>query len=556
MAAHNAAGLTAALAAVQCGQTIALDAGVTYSGNFTLPAKGCDSAHWVTIKTTGTIPAEGTRITPCYANLGSLTGRPAYACASPSAQMAKLVGTGGAAVPIALAEGADHYRLIGLEITRPSDNTTQGTLILGGNQASKIIVDRCWVHGVATAETRRGVWMSGWTYAAIIDSYFTDFHCNQNGACSDSQAFAGGTGNYNQGPIKIVNNFVESAAEGSIWGGDVGTTVPVDLEFRRNHYWKPFQWMPGHAGYVAGTGGSGGHMVVKNHLELKNTLRTLIEGNLLENVWGGDSQEAYPITITPVNQASGCSVCSVNDTVIRYNKAAHMGGGLEFVPNLAGTTSGSSSRRYVAHDNLYDDLDNVAYTAGGVPLYFTNSWHDNNYGDVSVTHNTILPQRNTFAYPHTVFFDHDTVYGELHGTFNFSDNLIPNASMPGANVLGFTTACAYLSPSLTPLAIMNRCFAQGGNRYSFTHNAIVGSTAGSVPSCPVAAGACDTNPAHWPAGNFFPTDWAAAQFVNYNGGNGGDYTLQRGSPLHNAASDGKDVGADVAAVNAAIAGVN
>jgi hypothetical protein len=43
-------------------------------------------------------------------------------------------------------------------------------------------------------------------------------------------------------------------------------------------------------------------------------------------------------------------------------------------------------------------------------------------------------------------------------------------------------------------------------------------------------------------------------FVNYNNGNGGDYHLQSTSKCKNAASDGKDLGADMTALTAAIAG--
>jgi hypothetical protein len=43
--------------------------------------------------------------------------------------------------------------------------------------------------------------------------------------------------------------------------------------------------------------------------------------------------------------------------------------------------------------------------------------------------------------------------------------------------------------------------------------------------------------------------------MNYNAGSGGNYLLQSGSPYKGAGTDGKDLGANVAGVNAAIAGV-
>ena len=75
--------------------------------------------------------------------------------------------------------------------------------------------------------------------------------------------------------------------------------------------------------------------------------------------------------------------------------------------------------------------------------------------------------------------------------------------------------------------------------YSFTNNVI-----------PVFKGL-----GSWPAGNSTPTTWAAVGFVNYNNGNGGDYHLQSTSPYKNAGTDGKDLGADIDALEAAIAGV-
>ena len=59
----------------------------------------------------------------------------------------------------------------------------------------------------------------------------------------------------------------------------------------------------------------------------------------------------------------------------------------------------------------------------------------------------------------------------------------------------------------------------------------------------------------WPAGNFFPASPAAVRFVDYNNGNGGNYTLLNTSPYHNAGTDGKDLGADVSAVTARTSGV-
>jgi len=89
-----------------------------------------------------------------------------------------------------------------------------------------------------------------------------------------------------------------------------------------------------------------------------------------------------------------------------------------------------------------------------------------------------------------------------------------------------------------PVTSIGSCF----NGYTFLDNAIIGAPANDPPS-------------RWPAGNLFPATPADVMFVNYHNGNGGDYHLAPQSPYRQAATDGKDLGADIDAVNAAIAGV-
>ena len=86
--------LKSALEKVACGETIRLQAGVEFSGNFRLPAKTCDDAHWIVLRTSApdsSLPPEGSRLNPCYAGVASLPGRPRYSCASPSNVIAKII---------------------------------------------------------------------------------------------------------------------------------------------------------------------------------------------------------------------------------------------------------------------------------------------------------------------------------------------------------------------------------------------------------------------------------------------------------------------------------
>jgi hypothetical protein len=204
--------------------------------------------------------------------------------------------------PFILRKGANHYRLIGLEITRTGGTHDAPALVSvepNGN-ADHIVVDRCWLHGTVHDETRQGISLSGATYVAVVDSYFSDFHCVRGGMCVDSHAVGGGLGDHQDGPFKISNNFLEASGEALMFGGGAATVTPADIEIRHNHFFKPWQWMPGARGFVGGLNGN--PFVSKNHLELKNATRVLIEANLMENNWGGFTQSGYALLLSPKNQ--------------------------------------------------------------------------------------------------------------------------------------------------------------------------------------------------------------------------------------------------------------
>ncbi len=233
-----------ALNSAECGQTIALQSGSTFTGNFTVPAKSCDDTHWIIIRTSApdsALPPEGTRINPCYAGIASLPGRPSFTCPSRSNVMAKIVFDKVGSHPVMLASGANHIRFLGLEITRDSPGNVIYELVLpvNGGPADHLVFDRVWIHGTAKDETTRGIALSGSTYVAIVDSYFSDFHCvSISGACGDSQAINGGTGDLPMGPYKIVDNFLEASGQNLMFGGGGGSQNPQDIEIRQNHLFQ------------------------------------------------------------------------------------------------------------------------------------------------------------------------------------------------------------------------------------------------------------------------------------------------------------------------------
>src|SRR5262249_12212441 len=190
-----------------CGDTVELQAGASF-GRITLPAKKCDDSHWIIIRTSAPdskLPPEGTRLTPCYAGVASLPARPSFVCTSTENVLAKLEFDGKAGSgPVVFSPGANHYRLIGLEVTRALSPAGVYNLIgTDKGTADHLIFDRMWIHGTAQNETVRGVMLSHVRYAAVVDSYFSDFHCvAKSGGCVDSQAVAGGAGDDPMGPFK------------------------------------------------------------------------------------------------------------------------------------------------------------------------------------------------------------------------------------------------------------------------------------------------------------------------------------------------------------------
>ena len=108
--------LQEALNRAACGDIVRLQAGAEFRGTFRLPAKQCDDAHWITIRTSAAdsdLPAEGSRIFPCYAGVESLADRPAFKCTSNKNVMAKIAfSPPRAAADRSNCSGANHYRFI------------------------------------------------------------------------------------------------------------------------------------------------------------------------------------------------------------------------------------------------------------------------------------------------------------------------------------------------------------------------------------------------------------------------------------------------------------
>src|SRR5581483_2474707 len=461
-----------------CGDTIQLRAGATFAP-FRLVVKHCDAAHWITIRTSAAdsaLPPEGTRLTPCYAGVASLTGRPRYDCPQPKNVLAKIELKSGAGA-IIVPEGANHYRLIGLEITRTPQTAIVYGLVKFEGSGDHIVIDRCWIHGSELDETTRGIYLGSSSYVGVVDSYFTDFHCiARTGACTDAQAIAGGNGRTPMGIYKIVNNYMEGAAETVLFGGAGGSVIPSDIEVRRNYMYKPLTWMPGHASFV------GKAFIVKNLFELKNAERVLFEGNVLENSWGGFSQIGYGILLTPRG-----SWAAVQDVTIRYSVISGTAAGIQMAASKADTGDSLAAQRWSIHDVLIRDLDAKFYNGDGVVFQLTSGFVQNApLNNVSIDHVTVVPKTPV---KNLILFGNAP--GNPRSPFNIR---ITNNILPGGRYSVWNAGGSLCAKSGNPEVIFDDCWKPSEVR----NNVIYDYPGGQGP---------------WPRGNFLPKDLRAVGFL-------------------------------------------
>jgi hypothetical protein len=521
--------LQQALNQAACGDTIKLEAGAVFTGHFIFPAKKCDDAHWIILRTSApdsALPPEGSRLTPCYAGVASLPGRPAYPCSNAKNVLARIEYPKKGSGPFDFAPGANHYRMLGLEITRSASEDSVANLVSIAEEspADHLVFDRVWIHGTPQSETTRGIRFGGSTDVAVVDSYFTDFHCIAlTGTCTDAQAVAGGLSSNPMGPYKIENNFLEASGEVVMFGGGGATSAPSDIEIRHNHLFRPMTWMKDSPGFVGSTDGH--PFIVKNIFELKNGERVLFENNILENCWGGYSQEGYAILLTPKSQGHNqCPECRVLDVTIRNSKIMNVGAGFQIAN--AKSDFGALAKdggRYSIHDVLLENVDGEQFrghgtlfqiSTAGLPLH-----------DVSIDHVTGQASKSLFILG-------SPADSPKTANFTFTNNLIGADRMQFGSTGGGPKNCAFKPEAQGPVGLFESCFSN----YKVAGNVIMGG--GSK----------------WPSKNELVKKQSDVGFMTAEKDRVTDYRLNPSSRYKKAGTDQKDVGADIDAIENAIRG--
>jgi hypothetical protein len=356
--------LQAALDTAQLGDTIVLQAGATFTGEFRLPNKTSGSG-WIYVVSSklASLPPPGNRVGP-----GNAVNMPKLVSRRVNNSLTNAVSA---------VKNAHHFRFVGIEFAPGAAITGYSIITIGYQDTSPatlphhIVFDRCYVHGQPTGSNQRGIAMNG-AYVAVVDSYIA----NIQEVATDTQALAAWN---TTGPLQIRNNYIEAAAENVMFGGAdsrQAALVPTSIEIRDNHFFKPLSLIST-------------NYTVKNLLEFKAARRVLVTGNTFENN-PAKSQTGFAVQITPRN--SGSSPWTVtSDIAIVDNRFINVGSGL----NILG------------HDNNYPTLlterilirDNIVGVTGlngadGRAFQFAGGG-----SDYTVTHNTVI---NTALPPTTL----------------------------------------------------------------------------------------------------------------------------------------------------------
>jgi hypothetical protein len=416
--------LQAAIDRARGGDTISVQAGATFTGPFTLPARPGRRAITIRSSRLRKLP-RGRRV----------RGR--------DARHMPLLTTPGAGLPVvATAPGTRGWRLAGLELAVTDPGATVYALVSLGDGGDaqdspaevprRITIERSLIHGTAEGGIQRCVALNS-AATTIRDSRLTD--CHDRGY--DTQAIAGWNG---PGPYRIENNLLEGATENVMFGGAdpaIDGLVPSDIVIRRNLIRKPVSWR--------------GRWTVKNLLELKNARRVRIEDNVFENNWA-DAQNGAAILFTVRNQDGGSPWSTVRDVRFTGNVVRRVGRGLNLLGHDDRHPSGPT-RNVLIRSNVFE---RVGYRDWGDGVWMVST----DVAGLRVQRNTILNE-GTFL----------LAYGLPHRGFRMTRNVAragPYGIKGDGRASGLDTLRAYFPGAVVRdnvLAGAERSAYPRGNRF-------------------------------------------------------------------------------------------
>jgi len=503
------------------GTILQLPKGDVETGYFTLPVKTCAAGQWIIITTAGVIlPAQGTRLDPSL-----------YV-----GQLARISTSQSSTIAISTATNApvNHYWFSGLEIETSASYVYSvidigSSTLVPANLPSYIVFDRCYMHGRASGTLFRVLEVNG-SNIGIVDSYLSEAHA----VGFDTQAIHGFSG---AGPVLIQNNFLEGAGENILWGGGtIPTNLPpynlfmTDVTIRGNYFYKPLAWRVQDPTYM------GIHWTIKNLYENKAIVRTLAENNVFEHNWM-DAQLGDAILFT-IGVYPGASGTVIQDATFRYNLVRHAGGGFAITGrdvNISPPDTVHRTDRILIQNTLLDDLNSLEWGVSPTALATGRLM-------------SVVDGANAVTVDHVTVSSVDKFGVHTDNSIPETNFFLTNTIWPWTSYGGGITADSTAEGTAT----INAWFS--------------GPPAGSITKDVLIGGPC----AKYPAGFSCPAAVSGVGFANYNSGNGGDYRLCTGAGAPGASCTGAspyaagqsgacqsntNCGADIAGLNAAIAGV-
>jgi hypothetical protein len=409
-------------------------------------------------------------------------------------------------------QGASGYWFTGLEITTNQTKSLNAALVeiisnttqtQQAHQPSRIVLDRCWIHG---PRTRRGVNTSG--RDMLISGCVID---NIDAAdTSDSQAI----GNINGGQhLLAFNNELEAVSEPIFSGsGGIGITNqdPSDMAFIRNYVHKRAAW-----------DSNTSYGEKKNMFEMKHGVRVLYFGQRHDHYRvAGQFQE---FAMTP---SSSYSWGTIKDVTIHgvYSTDSN-GGWLQMNPQgSSGTEVHLGGARFtMAH--CYQAAGGVSGQSRIVLACGANAANQRDWPEVTIEHNT-LDCSNTLLILDGSLYNRQAQWVSFRFANNVNIRQVEFGPVFGSNGTNTNALNLYL----------------GSGNWTCTKNGIVTggasfATGGSLLASPYL---CFQDS----EANIFTSPGT------------GDFTILSSSPYAGSGTDGMDPGADIDwVVNTLTAGV-
>jgi hypothetical protein len=290
-----------AFSALACGDTLLIFGTNDVGYHVNLTTGGCDSGHPITISgdSLGLAPAAGVRVTPAHgAYMGKLT-----------------ISTGGGDGIIIPAQTPAVTNIIihAVEFTHVGTTQVDAFIALAPTASADaqmpagILIDHCYMHGNWTNTNIRRAITAHTRGVTIQDSWIEEIPYDSQ----DGQGIASWGG---PGPIVATNNWIVGSSENVLTGGATMGYISATSSnsvWTHNIFYKPYKWYSTSPYYVAG-------ICTKNPFEFKEMFGATIKWNRFENGGAGCGNQISGLWFNPITQSgtpTGSAIVTSGTTV-------------------------------------------------------------------------------------------------------------------------------------------------------------------------------------------------------------------------------------------------